>query len=295
MKRLPPFAYFEPSSVAEAAEILAGEEGSRPLAGGTDLLVDMKTGRAHPAALVNLKRIEGLSGVDRVDGHTRIGALASVDAVARSPLVRTTCPALAGAAGALASLPVRRLATIGGNLGRASPASDLSPALMVLGARIEITGPDGRRDIPVGELFRGPGLTSLHAGEVVTAVVVPHGPLRSGSVYLKLGKRGGGTDIAVAGVAVSIGLGDDGCIAHASVALASLGPTPLQCEAAEEALRGTTPGGAVFDEAAAAAAHAAEPISDVRAGAAYRRTLASVLTRRALGEALAMARGEEEP
>ncbi len=290
MKRLPPFAYFEPATVGEAAGLLAGEPGARALAGGTDLLVDLKSGKERPATIVNLKRIDGLTGV-RADGEsTWIGALTSVREIEQSDVVGDRHPALAAAAGVLASLPIRRLATIGGNLGRASPASDLAPPLMALGASATVESRSGAREIPVTELFVGPGETVLDHDEIITSVRVPRPAPGMGAAYRKLGKRGGGTDIALVGSAVSVVI-DGRVIIEASVILASVGPTPLRSHAAEDVLRGSAPTDAILAEAAAAAAASAVPISDVRAGAAYRTAVSRVLTRRTLRDAVSAARG----
>ncbi len=290
MKRIPPFIYYEPVTVSEASEFLAQHPDSRVLAGGTDLLVDLKSGKEHPAAIVNLKRIEGLRGVGADDDSTRIGALTSVRDIERSDAVRDRHPALAAAAGVLASLPIRRLATIGGNLGRASPASDLAPPLMTLDAKVTVESRSGTREISVADLFVAPGETVLRHDEVITSIRLPLSSPGAGAAFRKLGKRGGGTDIALVGTAASVVIADGG-IADACVVLASVGPTPLRSRAAEEVLCGAAPSEAVLEEAGVAAADSATPISDVRASAAYRTTLTRVLTRRTLRDAVSAARG----
>lgn len=283
MKRLREFEYYEPTSLEEASRILAeAEPDARVLAGGTDLVVDMKTGRMRPSTVVNLKRIPGLAGIEDVDGSTRIGALTKVDVVEVSPLVVERHPALAQAASILASPPVRALATIGGNVGRASPASDLGPALIVSDAVATIHGVDGSRDELVEDLYTGPGATSLSRSDIITALSLPARQPGFGSAHVKLGKRGSGTDIALAGASASLVVGDDGEIIDCRIALASLGPIPFRAVGSESVLRSEILTEALLEAAAAAAAGDAKPIGDMRASAEYRTRLARVLTLRAL-------------
>ncbi len=294
MKRLRPFAYVEPATVAEAVQALAaGGTGSRLLAGGTDLVVDMKTGRMRPPTVVNLKRVPGLTAIEVVDGGTRIGALTPVGAIERSAVVQERHPALAQAAAMLASPPVRALATIGGNIGRASPASDLAPPLIVHRAVATIRGTDGRRSEPVENLYTGPGSTTLAGHDIIESVFVPESVPGFGSAHRKMGARGGGTDIAIVGVSAGVTLGEAGEITDARIVLASVAPTPMRAEEAEDVLRGVEPTDEALSAAAEAAATECRPISDVRASAAHRVSLTRVLTIRALEAAVAIARGEE--
>lgn len=287
MKRLHGFAYLEPSSLDEAAGALAGHgAGARLLAGGTDLIVDMKTGRDSPGAVVNLKAIPGLRGVESVDGGIRIGALTTAAAIQASVLVRDRHPVLHQAASVLAPPPVRVLATIGGNVGRASPASDLGPALIASSASALIHGVEGPRTEPVEALYRGPGLTTLAVSDIITAFILPDPPQGHGSAHVKVGKRGSGTDIAVAGVAVGVSVDPEGAISGARVVLSSLGPTPMRSHGAEAALVGRRPDPRTIEEAGKAAASDASPITDMRATMGYRIRLAEILTERALWAAL---------
>lgn len=296
MHRLRRLDYHEPATLAEAVETLAAAGGTaRVLAGGTDLIVDLKTARLRPSALVNLKRIPGLIGIEQTDKGIRIGALATASTIARSDSVTSAAPALAAAAAHLASPPVRALATIGGNVGRASPASDLGPALIVHDAIASITGIRGARTEPVEHLYRGPGTTTLAVDEIITGFFLPRPPDGFGSAHAKLGKRGSGTDIAIAGVAASVVLGTSGEIADCRIVLASLAPTLLRVGAAETGLRGAMATASALLAAGEAAAEAASPIDDVRATASYRSRLARVLTRRAIAGAIAAAGGEVAP
>lgn len=293
VKRLRSFNYFEPTSLGEAVRILAeAEPDARVLAGGTDLIVDMKSGRMRPSTVVNLKRIPDLAGIQDADGATCIGALTKVDIVEKSAFVVDRHPALAQAASILASPPVRALATIGGNVARASPASDLGPALIVSSAVATIHGMDGSRDVPVEDLYTGPGATSLARCDLITALTLPARPPGFGSAYVKLGKRGSGTDIALAGASASLVIGDGGELTDCRVALASLGPTPFRAVESESLLRREVLSEELLEAAAAAASGEAKPIGDMRASAAYRKRLARVLTLRALRGAVASARSD---
>ena len=287
MKRLREFDYYEPASLAEAVQLLsAAGDGGRVLAGGTDLVVDMKMGRVRPSTVVNLKGIPGLSGVDDDEGGTQIGALTKVTHVEASTLIQQRHPALAQAASILASPTVRTLATIGGNVGRASPASDLGPALIVHDARAVIVGTGGSRDEPVEDLYVGPGATSLAPSDIITQFSLPKPPPGFGSAHVKLGKRGSGTDIALAGVAASVVIGGGGEIVDCRIALASLGPTPFRVLATESLLRSELPTEGLLAAAAESASGEAKPIGDMRASASYRTRLARVLTLRALHGAM---------
>lgn len=293
MKRLRAFDYHEPSTVAEAIDLLvAAPDDARVLAGGTDLIVDMKTGRIRPSTLVNLKRISELSGIEAVEGGIRVGALTKVTDVEVSSLVQERCPGLAEAASVLASPPVRALATIGGNVGRASPASDLGPALIVHQAMANIQGRGGARVELIEELYVGPGSTTLASSDIITSIILPDPPPGFGSAHVKLGKRGSGTDIALAGVSASVVLGGRGQIIDCRIALASLGPVPFRATASETLLKSEMPSETALAGAAACAASEARPIDDMRASASYRTTLARVLTLRALRRAVASAGGE---
>ncbi len=210
MKRLREFEYYEPASLDEAVQLLStAGDGARVLAGGTDLVVDMKTGRMRPSTVVNLKGISGLSGVEDDGGGTRIGALTKVPVLEASPLVQQRHPALAQAASILASPPVRALATIGGNVGRASPASDLGPALIVHDAHAIICRrwrSSGRTR--GGLCTSGPAKRLWFRPTSSRTSSCSRPPPGFGSAHVKLGKRGSGTDIALAGVSASVVIGE---------------------------------------------------------------------------------------
>jgi carbon-monoxide dehydrogenase medium subunit len=293
VRRLKPFLYFEPTTLSKVFEILA-EKGERAslLAGGTDLLVRMKKGEITPPALVNLKRIRGLDQIATEPGENlRIGALAPIAAVENSPLVNSSHPILAQAAGLLGTPSIKNLATLGGNVGRASPASDTVPPLIVLGARVAIEGPQGKRELDLEDLFSGPGTTTLAPGEVITSFFLPKMTSYSVATYEKLGRRAG-VDIALVGVAVLLTLDVRGYeVKDARVALAAVAPVPLRAKRAEEVLLSGSLTEERMKEAARVAAEDSSPITDMRASASYRKEMVKTLTVRALGKAMELAQG----
>lgn len=291
MKRLKPFEYREPNTLEETIRILAGE-GPRalPLAGGTDLLVRMKQGVLAPSILVNLKKIAGLDRIERsAAGGTTIGALTTIATVERSEPLRKTHPVLIQAAGLLGSPSIRTLATLGGNVGRASPAADMVPALITLKSLIIAEGPTGKKEIPIDAFFKGPGSTVLGPAEIITAIVLPDPAPASGAAYLKLGRREG-MDCALVGVAAALTLGGDDQVVEARLAIASCGPVPLRAADAEAVLLAGPLDEGRLQEAAWATAGNSCPITDMRACSDYRKEMVEVLAYRALRAAWQTAR-----
>jgi len=282
---LPPFRYIAPVRLDDALDVLS-EYGSeaRVMAGGTDILVAMRERGLRLGCLVDLKHIPGLAEI-RVgpSGSLEIGALVPVRDVERSLIVRDGWGILASAAGMLASVQVRNKATLGGNICNASPAADLAPPLLVLEARATAFGREGERSIPIGELFAGPGRTTLN-GDILTGFSIPPMPAGARATYVKHGPRNA-MDIAIAGVAV-LALPDASGRqwAEVRIALGAVAPTPIRARAAEGALLGVPIGPDSIARAAELAAQAASPIGDVRGSAGYRRAMVAALTRRALEE-----------
>ena len=275
------FGYERPNSIEHAVRELA-RGGAFALAGGTDLIVQMREGLRDVDHVVDLKRISGLVGmVETEGGAMRIGAATPVAVIARDARVQTRYPALASACGMIGSAQIQARASLGGNVCNASPSADAVPPLMCLNAQAEIAGPEGSRACQVEEILTGPGQTSLKKSEIVSAFVVPPPSERSTSAYIRFTPRRE-MDIAVVGVGAAINLADDGTISGARITLASVGPTALRVHQAEERLSGQTPKAALFEEAAGLARSTASPISDTRGSADYRRSLVGVLTRRAL-------------
>jgi carbon-monoxide dehydrogenase medium subunit len=272
------FEYFEPTSLPEAVALLGRFQGrAQPLAGGTDLLVELKEHLRSADCVVNIKKIPGIDQLtfDSVDG-LYIGALVTAREIEVSPITIEHYPSLVQAARELGSIQVRNRATIVGNVCRASPSADTLPPLIADGAEVTIHGPHGHKTLLLEEFFTGPGKTVLKYDELVTAIRVPAPPPHTGKVYIKHGRRKA-MELATVGVAVT--LTPEGDI---RIVLGAVAPTPIRARQAEGLLRGRKLDDARIERAAQAAAEEARPISNVRAGAEYRREMVRVLTRRAI-------------
>jgi carbon-monoxide dehydrogenase medium subunit len=278
-----------PSSVDECVKALATHgAGARTVAGGTDLLPQMKNGVVKPAVVIDLSGIAQLRGVASANGSgLRVGACATARELERHADVRTRYPSLADGAALVGSVQVRNLATVGGNLCNAAPSADMAPPLMALEAEAVIAGPKGERRVPLSAFFKGVRQTVLGADELLVALVVPAPGTGSGGSYIRHTPRRE-LDIAVVGVASQVTVQNGRCV-KARIALASVAPTPVMAEAAQQALEGQALTPELIERAAGLAVEAAKPISDQRGSAEFRRHLVRVLTRRTLTAALARA------
>ena len=288
---MPDFEYLEPRSVAEACAMLAEDpEGRVVFAGGTDVLVDLKSGGRAPRALVSLGRVAGLDGLE-VDtrGDLVIGAMTKINRVARGEGGAALFPGIVEAARSVAAEQVRNSATVAGNLCTAVPSADMAPILLAWDARLRVTSPEGERLLALRELFVGPRQTVLGPADIVTAIEVPARAGQTGDASLRQGGRVS-LSLPLAGVAVVLTL-DDGRCTGADVALGAVAPTPALAPAAADRLVGSELDATTVAEAARIAAGEARPISDLRAGAAYRRELVEVLTQRVVARAAERARG----
>jgi len=280
------------ASVDEAVAAMAG--GARPIAGGTDLVVGARQGKAPlPDTVVAVHRIDELRGIEAVDGILRFGALASHQEIADDPVVRELLTALADASAIVGSHATRAHGTLGGNVMNASPAMETGGPLLCFDATVTLHGPSGVRWVAVADLFTGPGETSAHPNELLTAIDVPLPAEGTGSCYLRLEYRQQ-MEIAVVGATAVVTL-DGAAVSDARIAITALAPTIRRVPEAEAALVGTDGGADAASAAGDAAAAAAAPISDVRASDAYRRAMAAVITRRAIEAAVRRARGEAVP
>ena len=279
-----PFEYHEPATLDEAIALLRrfGSEAS-VLAGGTDLLVQMKEHRRQPAHVVNIKKIVGLDDLVFDAQGLRIGALTTTRTVETSPIVKQHYAGLCEAATHFASIQVRNRATVVGNVCRASPSADTLPPLIADGAQVHIHGSAGLRVVAAEDICTGPGQTVLAEGELVTHIVVPAPSEHTGKVYLKRGRRVE-MELATVGVAVSLTREGDLC-REIRVVLGAVAPTPLRAQHAEALLRNQTVSGALIEAAAHTARDESRPIGDVRGSADYRRAMVAVLTRRAIEQA----------
>ncbi len=285
-------AYAAPESVDAAVALLAeaGPDG-RVLAGGTDLIVQMQTGRRRPRLVVDVKRIPDLTACELGPEGLRLGAALPSAELRERPEIRAIWPGLVGAAELIGSEQIQGRASLGGNLCNGSPAADTVPALIAAGAVGRIAAPGGTREVPVEAFCTGPGETVLGPGELLVELRVPRPPDRTADAYLRLIPRTE-MDIAVAGAGVQIGLDGEGRCAAARVALGAVAPTALLVPAAAEALVGSRLDDAALEAAAAAARAACRPIDDVRGPADYRTHVAGVLLTRAARIAASRAAGE---
>ena len=287
------FEYLEARTLRQAIGMLQRHgEQARIVAGSTDFLVRWRAGFWHPDYVVNIQHVPGLSRVtySRRNG-LRLGALVTIQTLEQHPAIRQHYPALAAAAASFAGVQVRNLATVGGNICNASPSGDTLPALLAYGAGCTLSGPEGRRQVALEQLFTGPGQTVLAQDEVLTEITLPSAPASTGSLYIKHSPRGA-MDIATVGVASAITVDRSGVCTEAKIALGAVAPTPLRAHAAEESLRGKQPDAELLQAAAELAISSATPIDDVRGTAGYRREMVGVLTRRTLEQAVAEATGK---
>jgi len=265
--------------------------GARPVAGGTDLVVGARQGKAPlPEAIVAIDRIESLGGIGAVNGGLRLGALATHEDIVANDVIRERFSALADASAIVGSHATRAHGTIGGNVMNASPAMDTGGPLLCFGASATLRSGSGERVVPLAELWTGPGTTIADPRELLAVIDLPAPQPMTGSAYVRLEYRRQ-MEIAIVGATAVVTL-DAGSVIDARIAITALAPTIRRVPEAEAALVGSDGG----VEAVAAAAHAAgvgsSPISDVRGSAEYRAAMAEVIARRAIVAALARARGE---
>ncbi len=283
--------FHSPTTVDEAVKLLARHgERAKVLAGGTDLVLDLKAGKLEPQALVWIGRIPGLAVIERRDGQVRLGAGVTATMLLDSAAVREVALPLALAAEAFGAPAVRDMATLGGNVVTASPAGDLAIALLALDATAELVGPRGERRVPLADLFAGPRRSRIAPDELLVAFQIPADGGRRGSDFVKLGPREA-LAISVVCAAAWVTLGDGGTCADVRIALGSVAPTPLRAREAEAVLRGRRPHAGLLEQAAERAAAETSPISDIRGSAWYRRRVTPAVVRRALENALARAVG----
>ena len=287
------FDYVAPGTLVEAVQALASQpEGSRPLAGGTDLLIHMKERGRRIPAVVSLRRIDEIQGIQSDgNGGLRIGAMTTAGDVAWSPLVQELFPGIADGAELVGSIQIRNRGTLGGNFCNAAPSADVVPAAIAAGATLRIVGPRGERTLPAEQFFVGPGTTVLQRGEILAEILIPAAPPRTSAAYLRHVPRRE-MDIAVVGVGIQLTLNETlDVIQDARVVLASVAPTPLRSLGAESALKGQPVATETLIAAGEAASRDARPITDVRGSDDYRRELLKVYTRRVAEIAIDRVRG----
>jgi len=268
--------------------------GARPVAGGTDLVVGARQGKAPlPEAIVAIDRIDALDGIVDVDGGLRLGALVTHDEIMTDAVIRERFTALADASAIVGSHATRAHGTIGGNVMNASPAMDTGGPLLCFGASAGLRSASGERAVPLDELWTGPGTTVADPRELLVGIDIPAPAPMTGSAYVRLEYRRQ-MEIAVVGVTAVVRL-DAGSVTDARVAITALAPTIRRVPEAEAALIGSDGGEEAIAASGRAVAAGSLPITDVRSSAEYRSAMANVITRRAVVVALARARGEHVP
>ena len=257
------FVYERPRTVEEAVAAMRGGD-ARALAGGTDLIPQLREGRRRAGRVIDLKHIAELTAISALpDGGIAIGAAATATVLSRHATIAANYAAIAQSACLIGGVQVQNRASLGGNICNAAPSADAVPALVCHQARAVVAGANGRRELAVEALFRGPGKTSLEPSEILVAILLPPPQPRSAAKYLRFTPRRE-MDIAIAGAGTWLRLDADGDIAEARIVLASVGPTPMRAPTAEQRLAGERPTRALLEEAGRLAASDARP-SPIRA------------------------------
>ncbi len=280
MKR---FDYYQPEDLKEAFGLMDRlKGGARYVAGGTDIICRIKQKVVQPDALISLRRIKALKGIHH-NGGTTLGSMTLLREIERDERTAREHRCLAQAVGVLATPQIRNVATLGGNLCNAAPSADSAPPLLVLEASLSLEGPGGTRDVPIEEFFTGPGQTSLKGSEVLTHVRIPSQGARAGSAFVKVGRLS--EDIAIVNAAALLVMDGEIC-RKCRLAVGAVAPVPLRLRRAEALVEGRRIEEDLLHQVSAIAQEEVQPISDVRATEAYRRTLSGVLVKRAMIDAL---------
>ena len=270
-----------PTSLDEALGALG--DGAAALAGGTNLLVDIRGGTGSPARLVGIERLAGLRRIETANGRVAIGALTTVTDILRHPDMPKLGPSMVASARLFGGQMVRNTATVAGNVAYGSPAADLMPPLLSLDAEVTLTSARGAREVPLDGLFTGFKESQRESDELITGIAWPTPAANSVNLFYKLGLRKGDA-ISIVCLAVTVAA-EAGSCSRARIALGAVAPTVIRAHAAEAMLEGAALTPALIDAAARRAAEACSPIDDIRASARYRRHLVHMLTRRLVGQA----------
>ncbi len=285
---LPKFKYLRPETLEEACSMLSQFNGkARVIAGGTDLMVNMKQKTDSPAYLVDISYFPGLNTIEyNEEDALKIGALCTHSDIESSSVIQGKFNILAQACRSIGSVQIRNLGTIGGNLCNASPSADSVPALLGLDAKVRIFGSAGENAVELAKFFTGPGETILKPNEILNGIDISTISPHSSAVYLKLSPRRA-MDLAVVGVAIVLWLSADGSICtDIRIALGAVAPIPIRAFKAEEIIRGQKLNNTLIDETARVAAEETKPITDLRGSVEYRKEMVKVLTRRGIRQVI---------
>ncbi len=276
------FDYFQPQSLEEALELKKKIPNSRFIAGGTDLMVQIRGGELKPSALISLRSIPDLSSIE-INGSIRIGAMTTVTDLINNPDLENQAKLLVDAARRLGSPQIRNTATVGGNLCNCSPCADLALALLVLEAKGRIESLSGTQDIPLQKFFEGPGKSCLSPDQILTDIFIEPVSSNTKSVFLKKGRIK--MDLAVASVALLLEMERETC-RKARVAAGSVAPVPLRLQKVEVLLEGQALSPELADQAQRMASESVAPISDIRGSEEYRRQIVGVYVKRGIAQIL---------
>ncbi len=279
------FDFKSPHSLGEACHLLAAP-GSRAIAGGTDVIPQLRDGRFQASTLVDLSRVPDLNTIEWAGDEIAIGSLTTYTTMLNSPLLREHAPFLVQVSGVVGGVQTQNRGTLGGNIANASPAGDTLPVLLALDAKVDLVSDDGERSLLLADFLLGPGRTALAPGELIRQVRFAPLPPDAKSVFLRLGNRRGML-ISVVSAALVVALDPGGQFRDCRIALGAVAPTPIRCLEAESLLLGSRADDETIEAAAVAASSACRPIDDVRATANYRRHGARVLVRRGLNQMVA--------
>ena len=279
------FDYYTPDSVENACKLLVElGDGAYVMAGGTDLLVKIHRGVLKAKALVDIKKIEGIDGISYTKGKgLTIGAMARLTDVGEHPDIKAKFPAISKAALCTANTQIRNMGTVTGNLCNAAPSADNAPALMTMGAVLNLKCLEGEREVPLGDFFKGPGMTVIKKGELVTSIFVPDPPKGAGTSYQYLSARGK-VDIASVCVGATVIMDGDVC-KDAKIVLGAVAPVPMRAKDAEKVVIGHKLSTEILERLGLTASKESMPITDMRSTAEYRKILVAVLSARAIEEA----------
>ena len=273
MKR---FDYFRPETMEDAIAALKANDEPYLLAGGTDLLIGIKTKTAEPKCLIDMKGISGIDGIEYNNGF-KLGAMTTVRDIEVSPLIREKIPALSQAAATLGSIQIRNRATIGGNLCHGSPAADMAAMLLAMNCEVSIATDKGEKTIGLDQFFTGPNSTAVGKHEVLSQIIIPKKMEQFKGLYLKHGPRKA-MDIGIVNIAILLDADLNSRLCNqVMIALGAVAPTPIRAQKAEALLNGKKLKPDLIQKAAAAAADEAKPITDFRATAGYRKDLVKSL------------------
>lgn len=279
------FDYYAPESIEDACRLLMERGGGAVvMAGGTDILLKKRRGLLKAEAVIDLQKIKGMNRISFEEGKgLTIGAMARLADVEIHPIIRDKYPAVADAARATANIQIRNMGTVAGNLCNAAPSAENAPVLIAMGAKVTLTGVREQRQIPLDDFFKGPGLTAIDEGEILTSINVPTPPAGSGASYKHISPRSK-VDISAVGVGVMLAMNGDIC-EDAKIALGAVAPIPMRAIKAENIIKGGRISSDLQKKAGLEASQECAPITDVRATAEYRREMVAVLTIRAIDEA----------